>query len=63
MEDKNLDYYIYMTPPVQKLKGRIIKSTFYDLNCVPSGIFYLGSEKPLTKNPIKLNNNKLFGIF
>ena len=41
--DKNMEYYLYMTPPVQKLKGVILRKTFYDLGCVPRAYFYFKS--------------------
>lgn len=40
LEYKKLDYYLYMTPPVQKISGVLLRKTFYDLGCVPRAVFY-----------------------
>jgi hypothetical protein len=40
MEQNNLEYYLYMTPPVEKLKGILLRKTFYDLGCTPKAVFY-----------------------
>ena len=50
-----MEYYLYMTPPVQKLKGVILRKTFYDLGCVPRTSFYFKSEVPLTTNIFTIN--------
>jgi hypothetical protein len=34
-----------MTPPVQKLKGIILRQTFYELGCIPKAIFYFKTEQ------------------
>lgn len=33
-----------MTPPVEKLKGVLLKKTFYELGCIPRAIFYMKTE-------------------
>ena len=54
-----------MTPPVQKLRGIILRSTFYDAGCVPKAIFHFKTEAKVSgEKLLKLkSNNKLFGIF
>lgn len=42
--EQRVDYYLYMTPPVQKLSGVILRKTFDELGCVPRAIFYFKCE-------------------
>lgn len=44
VENRNLSYYLYMTPPVEKLRGAMLRETFYDKGCVPKALFYLGTD-------------------
>ncbi len=44
LEYNGLDYYLYMTPPVQKLRGTVCRQTFYDLGCIPRAIFHFKCE-------------------
>jgi hypothetical protein len=57
-------YNLYMTPPVQNLRGVILRKTFYDLGCVPSSSFYFKTEEK-TKGCIMRAPAKkgLFGLF
>lgn len=41
LQNRDLDYYLYMTPPVQKLSGILLRKTFNELDCVPRAIFYM----------------------
>lgn len=47
LEYKKLDYYLYMTPPVQKLRGTLLRQTFFDLGCVPRAIFHFKCEEDI----------------
>lgn len=46
MVNKNIPYYLYMSPPVQKIEKKIKGQTFYELGCVPAALFYFGSDDP-----------------
>lgn len=46
MINRNINYYLYITPPVQRLDKRLREQTFYDTGCGPAAIFYFGSDDP-----------------
>jgi hypothetical protein len=56
-----MDYYLYMTPPVQKLSGVILRKTFYDLGCVPRAIFYFKCEQQISGNIFRMKKTNIFG--
>ncbi|KAM3139728.1 hypothetical protein pb186bvf_008186 [Paramecium bursaria] len=43
--EKDVQFYLYTAPPVQKMNAKYLVQTFEDLDSVPSGLFYLGQEK------------------
>jgi hypothetical protein len=47
LENPALDFYLYMTPPIVKMTTKYNSTTLDDLECVPSGLFYLGFENPV----------------
>lgn len=53
-----MDYYLYMTPPVQKLSGILLYKTFYDQGCVPRAIFHMKCEQQLKGNIFKIGLTK-----
>jgi hypothetical protein len=46
MINRNINYYLYMTPPVQPIDKKLREKTFYELGCVPAALFYFGSDDP-----------------
>lgn len=46
-----------MTPPVEKLRGVILRKTFYDLGCVPRAYFYMKCEQKLQDNIFKIKKS------
>lgn len=46
MLNRNISYYLYMTPPVQRIDKKLREQTFQDLGCVPAALFYFGSDDP-----------------
>lgn len=42
MEDPNLDFYLYDTPPMKIFKDKGLQSTFDDLEATPGAYFYFG---------------------
>jgi hypothetical protein len=59
--NRNLTYYLYMTPPVQKVAGVIMRKTFDDLGCVPMAIFYFKCEDNLQGNIFRVKASAPFG--
>jgi hypothetical protein len=52
-----------MTPPVQKLKGTILRQTFYDLGCVPRAVFHFKCEDEIKGNIMKVKKSGSFFNF
>lgn len=48
-----------MTPPVQKLSGKLLRKTFYDLGCIPRAVFYMKYEQELKNNIFKINQTHM----
>ena len=42
-----------MTPPVEKLSGKVLRQTFYEKDCVPTALFYFGSEEKVSGNILR----------
>ena len=53
--DPNWDYYLFVTPPLQKITSKNWGLSLNEFECVPSGIFYFA----LTDRG---NHNELFNI-
>ncbi|CAD8076155.1 unnamed protein product [Paramecium primaurelia] len=45
LENSNLEFYLYTSPPPLKMTQKYLNQTFDDLNSVPNGLFYFGVEK------------------
>lgn len=58
-----MSYYLYMTPPVEKLHGMNLRQTFYDKGCVPRAIFYFGTDEKVNGNILKQKKSGVFGLF
>jgi hypothetical protein len=52
-----------MTPPVQILKGALLRSTFYDLGCVPRAVFIFKTEAVVKDNIMKTKKGGFFSFF
>lgn len=61
LANRNLSYYLYMTPPVQKVAGALLWKTFDDLGCVPQAIFYFKCEENLQGNIFRISPSPPFG--
>jgi hypothetical protein len=46
-----------MTPPVEKLKGTLLRKTFYELGCVPRAIFYMKTEANIQGNIFRVKKS------
>jgi len=42
--DKGWNFYLFQTPPFQRIAGKLLNQTFDDAECVPSAIFYFAFE-------------------
>eukprot|EP01017_Pseudomicrothorax_dubius_P028468 TRINITY_DN3383_c0_g1_i15.p2 TRINITY_DN3383_c0_g1~~TRINITY_DN3383_c0_g1_i15.p2 ORF type:complete len:182 (+),score=44.99 TRINITY_DN3383_c0_g1_i15:906-1451(+) len=42
LADPGLDFFLFQTPPVQKIAGALAKKTFDESDSVPSGVYYVG---------------------
>lgn len=58
-----MDYYLYMTPPVQKVSGLLLRKTFYELGCVPRAIFYFKTEEKIKGTHILKSKKSGFNFF
>jgi hypothetical protein len=58
-----MSYYLYMTPPVEKLSGLILRQTFYDKGCVPRAIFYFGTDEKINGPILKQKKTGFGGFF
>lgn len=63
LDNKNLPYYLYMTPPVEKLTGMMLRQTFYEKDCVPSGLFYFGCDVQIPGDKILRVKPQKTGFF
>ncbi|CAD8125993.1 unnamed protein product [Paramecium sonneborni] len=45
LEDQNLEFYLYTSPPPVRMTQKYFNQNFDDLNSVPNGLFYFGVEK------------------
>lgn len=39
-----MSFYLYMTPPVQRIEGDLANRSFFDEDCIPRATFYFGSD-------------------
>lgn len=46
LENPSIEFYIYQTPPVQKITPKNENISLYDYDCVPGGLFYFGVNDP-----------------
>jgi hypothetical protein len=53
MINPRMNYYLYMTPPVQRVDKKLQQQTFYELGCVPRALFYFGSDEPVKGDILK----------
>lgn len=44
LKDKNMNFYLYTTPPVVKMGEKQLEMSFEDLDSVPNGLFYFGGS-------------------
>ncbi|CAD8152674.1 unnamed protein product [Paramecium octaurelia] len=45
LENRNLDFYLYTSPPPIRMTQKYLNQTFDELNSVPNGLFYFGVEQ------------------
>lgn len=46
-----------MTPPVQILKGMLLRQSFYELGCAPKAVFYFKTEQEVKGRIMKEKKN------
>ena len=52
-----------MSPPVEKLTGMMLRQTFYEKDCVPSGLFYFGCDVQIPGDKILRVKPQKTGFF
>ena len=52
MINKNLPFYLYISPPVRRIEGDLGEKTFFQEDCIPRALFYFGCDANLGNQEI-----------